>query len=343
MNDFLKDTLQNLGVAEYIEQVEQSFLTGMVASMGDEILTQTAPQRLPRLGFVYEVQGLSEFKRWAAARQSEDEIRNAFSIAFSAAFTCWRALTMLPNEKGVPIKSTVSPIGLDVLASELAGEPLTPELTLAFRLAASGLLSGRTAETRLELNRFTLSQASQSQDWRDRVVENVFSAFVLLVRKNNGWTDIDLALTRIAALRELQKEYEDKYIETHDGTPAQTRAAVELVGLYHLAQLITITGEYLRDGDARSRIVIQIDRHHERAVTAFETGKSTLLAHLADLLWAGSRELAQNSIWTHVEGLGDAARKYATLLTDKGRPKPVIELWPSQQKAFAQRLLDPLK
>lgn len=340
MNNSLKDTLQHLGVDDYIRQVEQSFLAGMVAPSSNDNLSQPTPHRLPRLGFVYEVQGISEFKRWIT-RPTEGTLREAFVSAFGAAFACWRALTSLSSEDEATRKNGVSTTGLGIVAAELIDEPLKPELTLAFRLAAAGLLSERTAETRLELKRFTLGATTEAQDWRGKVIENIFSAFVLLVRKNNGWEDIDAALSRIAELRTLQKEYEDTYIDRQDGQAAQTRVAVELVGLYHLAQLLTITGEYLRDGEARARIQIQIDRHHERAVTAFEAGKSSLLAHLADLLWAGCRELAQNSIWTHVETFGESARQFARLLADRGRPKPVIELWHSQQKAFEQRLLDP--
>lgn len=339
MNNSLKDTLQNYGVDDYIRQVEQSFLASMVAPTSNDNLSQPTPHRLPRLGFVYEVQGIAEFKRWVS-KPTESVVRNAFITAFSSAFSCWRALTSLPSEEASLKGNGISTTGLQIVADELIDEPLKPELTLAFRLAVAGLLGERTAETRLELKRFTLDQETTGADWKAKVIENVFSAFVLLVRKNNGWEDIELALTRIGELRSLQKEYEDTYIDQQNGTYAQTRVAVELVGLYHLAQLVTITGDYLRLGEARSRNQIQIDRHHERAITALESGKSSLLAHLADLLWAGCRELVQNSIWTHVETFGESAQEFARLLADRGRPKPVIELWHSQQKAFERGLLD---
>src|SRR5690606_20758878 len=138
------------------------------------------------------------------------------------------------------------------------------------------LMSERTAETRLELRKFLLQNENNST-WRNRVIDNVFSAFVLLVRKNDGWKDIDDALARIDNLRELQKEHEDGYIDSQENTSKQTIAAIELVGLYHLAQLITLVGDYLKDGENRTRVRTQIDRHHENSVSSFETARSPLL------------------------------------------------------------------
>jgi replicative superfamily II helicase len=44
-----------------------------------------------------------------------------------------------------------------------------------------------------------------------------------------------------------------------------------------------------------------------------------------------------------MSGLGEGAQNFAALLTAKGRPDPVIELWPSQQAAFQKNLLDPYR
>jgi len=238
-------------------------------------------------------------------------------------------------------RDDVSPLGLKYLCEELKDELMSAELRLALHIAATGLLGGLPAETRLLLNRFALKD-SDSRSWREHVIEHVSRAFVLLVRKKDGWKDIDDALASINELREMQSKFEDKYVQSVGELPQQTTVAVELVGLYHLAQMVTVAGRYLVDGGAAiSQLNVQLERHRQEAIKALTHSRSPLLAHLADLLWVGCRELCQNSIWTHMTTLGEDVRTFARLLADRGRAQPVIELWPSQQVALSSRLLDP--
>lgn len=337
----LDTTLRELGVPDYIENAREASLARLIASAPTEATEQPNPEKLPRYGFLYESQGVAAYHQWASGESTDlVDSRNHFFNSFA----CWRAIVTLPNGHFEHSANSISPKGLQIVKSELSDELLSPELTLALRIAVSGLVAERTAETRLELQRFSLPPNITLDVWRDHVAVHVFSAFTLLVRKADGWTDIDNALSSISKLRGLQKEYEDAYINNQGDDSQQTTAAIELVGLYHLAQLVTLTGEYLRDGTtAITQINIRLDRHHDRAIAAFRNAQLPLLAHIADLLWVGCRELTQNAIWTHVNSLGEAARRFARLITDRGRPNPVIELWPSQQKALRQNLLDPYR
>lgn len=336
----LETTLREFRVPDYIERAREASLARLVASSPTKDTEQANPEKLPRYGFVYESQGVAAYQQWVAVGQAEnlDESRSCFLNSFA----CWRSIVTLANGQFDHTPSTVSSRGLQLINSELGAELLSPELTLALHLAVAGLVSERTAETRLELNRFQLPPEVILDGWRDQVESHVFSAFVLLVRKAGGWGDIDSALGSINRLRELQKQYEDEYINGRGDDAEQANAAVALVGLYHLAQLVTLTGEYLRDGStAITHINIRLDRHHDRALAAFRSAQEAVLSHAADLLWIGCRELAQNAIWTHVNSLGADARRFAKLLAYRGRLNPVIELWPSQQKALRRNLLDP--
>ena len=341
-NPRLDTALRELGVPDYVDRAGQAALARMIASEQTGDTEQPNPERLPRIGFLYESQGIAAYQRWVV-NQGEDELREAREY-FLKSFTCWRALILLPEGNSSSLRSDISQVGVQLIHSELHGEPLPPELTLAFRLGLSGLLSTQITETRLELKRFSLSSFMQTENWREQVTEHVFNAFVRLIRKADGWNDIDLALKSINKLRQLQKDYEDVYLDSQGDTSKQTIAALELVGLYHLAQMVTLTGEYLRDGtESIAQVNSRLDRHRERALTAFKTGQRPLLSHIVDLFWVGCRELARNAIWTHVNGLGEAARDFAKLLVDRGRPHPVIELWPSQQEALRRNLLDPYR
>jgi hypothetical protein len=337
----LDTTLRELGVIEYIERADQAALARVIASAPTKDTDQPVPERLPRLGFLYETKGISAYQRWVT-RRGEEELRDVHQN-FLKAFASWRALISLPNGAYTDFSNGhISAAGIDLIRSELPDEPIPTELALAFHLAVTGLLGNRVAETRLELGRFALPYPLTSTKWYEQVAGNICSAFALLVRKANGWEDILRALESIGKLRQLQQTYEASYLESQSNAADQTTAAIELAGLYHLAQLVTLAGEYLRDGaPSITQVNVRLDRHHEQALTAFRAGQRPLLAHMADLLWVGCRELAQNAIWTHVGSLGEAAKNFAQLLADHARSKPVIELWPSQQQALRRGLLDP--
>ncbi len=337
----LDATLQELGVPAFIKRAGQTALARSIAYEVNPDIEQPNPERLPRLAFTYETQAIAAYQREQARKKPEKEPESR--SYFDNAFMCWRSLLNLSTSQNGHDGTHVPAQAITIVSQELRGEPISPHLTLAFRLAVSGLHAEKPAETRFELKRFSLDK-TETDDWKALVTDNIFSAFVRFTRKAGGWEDIDRALESIQSLRRLQSEFEDRYLNSLMGEDKQTRAAIELVGLYHLAQFLTLTGDYLRDGeDSITKVNTQLDRHRDRATTAFETARSQLYLHLANLLWVGCRKLTHNSIWTHVPSLGEAAQRFARLLSEHGRPNPVLELWPSQQEAFRKNLLDPYR
>jgi superfamily II DNA/RNA helicase len=350
MMDALDSLLQTLNIENFLREAEEKTLARGIAIEDISVILQKNPEKLPRLGFLHETQGLRSYSDWTRT-QSVEKIRDV-KKCFRNAYTCWKALLDLsiPEANIAPSltfnKRPISSPGIELLAKELPEGTISPHLNLALRLAVAGILAEESAGIRLELLRFDLDAdyARTNGNWRDLVSYHVARAFVLLCRKADGWADIEKAISSLSELRNLQKIFEDKYIEGFADLSQQTISAVELVGLYHIAQMATMVGDYLQKGFPDfGTLSTRLDRHSDRAIHALGAAKAPLLLHLGKLLWAGCRTLAENSIWSHVHSLGESAVKFANVLMERGRPQPVLELWPSQQEAFKRNLLDPYR
>jgi replicative superfamily II helicase len=331
MNDFSLDAaIRELNLEDTVDQARQAAL---VRELSITPIDDKELHRLPRLGFVFELQGLKAYRDW----QSEANNQDSFRQAFRSALSCWLALSSVAEqEQG---GANVSTSALEVMALEVSVDPLPSDLALAFHLAVSGLLGERIAETRLQLSRFLVAPV-ESGDWLRRVASNIAVACICLVRKAKGWQDIDTGLKAIQELRAAQEQFEDRYVDQQGDTDNQTRAALRLVGYYHLAQMITTVGEYLKSGKGgHVNVGLSLDRHLRQALEAFRLTAENQRTHFAELLWVGSREIIRNSIWNHIEGLPDGVRKFGEFLIK--RSEPVLELWPSQQEALRRSFLDP--
>lgn len=335
----LDDILRELKVSESISRATDDALANAVAYTPMDTSRMPSGQ-LPRLGYVFEVKVIESYKAFVARRV--EGARQAFTESASTAFACWTALATVKSTS----RTEVSAEGTKALSDEAEAIDISSHTLFAFHLAAAGLLAGRSPEARLELRRFTLTSAPPG--WGELVAEQVLQAFVLLIRKQGGWSDIDQALERIAYLRGMQPQLESAWL---DGSPTQEQPhlASILVGYYHLAQMITLVGRFLveglvdraRPGVGSSRVLNRLDSHRDRAEVAFDAGRNPVAGHIADLLWASCREVVQNSIWTHVETLGPSVKSLARQLARRGAERPVLDLWPSQQRALRDRLLDP--
>jgi replicative superfamily II helicase len=208
-------------------------------------------------------------------------------------------------------------------------------------MAVAGTLGARQAEVRFDLRSFDLTTVpSRDRSWAEQVSHRVAIALALLVRKADGWRDVRLALQRIAELRSAQESAETPFLSEQGDDEAQTQAAGALVVWYHLAQIVTLAGEYLRDGaSSQESISTSLDRHRDRALQVASEFHLTIVGHTAGLVWACARALVAAAIWSHVRGLGEQVRAFARNLVSEGRQNPIIELWPSQQQALRQNVL----
>ncbi|GAA4259824.1 hypothetical protein GCM10022255_086040 [Dactylosporangium darangshiense] len=219
---------------------------------------------------------------------------------------------------------------------------------LALRLAIAGLVAEQPARIRFEINELLPALRDQqigptNLNWVQSVVSESIRAFLLLVRKRDGWADVDEALSILQYLRERQADVEEQYLSSEAEQDREVGAAWVLLGAYHLAQMVTACGEYLQGTSdiAYGGLTSRLERHRDRAAESFNAGRQTLLAHYADLIWIGCRELARSSLWTHIWSLGSEVGEFARTLASRTAARPILELWPGQQLALNQRLLDP--
>jgi hypothetical protein len=325
----LDSALSELEIPELLDKVRAASIVQSVSDSPTGGPHRNNPAQLARLAFLYEREAASKYDSFIHGQSSD------YAAQFSLAYSCWLAIAKLLDSDACR----------RIFSSELAQDSISLDLNIAFRLSVAGVLAQRTPDTRFELRRFSLSdEIIGDVAWRAQVQNRVFAAFTLLVRKANGWTDIDNALRMIGDLRGLQAQSESRYLDAERDRGNEAPAAVELVGLYHLAQIVTLTGDYLRrETDSLTQTFVRLDRHKDRAIEAFDAAGRETPRHLTELLWIGCRQLVQNSIWTHISGLGERIREFATSIAGQNRPQPVIELWPSQQDALRRNLLDPYK
>lgn len=327
MNSPLSSMIQKLDLKSTVNSARETSLANGVSIDYIEYASKADRYKLPRLAFLFETEGLKEYKK------NSSNFRNHFYSAMS----CWSALA---SERHTNCSLTKIDSVYEIIDRELNLSPLEPNLVLAFHLGVSGLLAERSAETRLLLKKIDLEYQKDDVNWLRTVFNNIISAFAHLVRKDKGWDDIHLALQLINQLRENQKKYEDLYLDSIENKDTQTKEALILLGFYNLAQMLINVADYLKTGESgHSAINLVLDRLRRQASEAFSTASDFPKIHLSELLCAGCKELIRNSLWHHIEGLPPNVRKFGAQLIEN-KSTPVLELWPSQQEALRRNFFD---
>lgn len=340
MHPLLEKTLRDIHAEDHIEASNAKFAARSIASELDRVIKEEEPELLTRFGLVYEIQGIRAYFDFLKKNSSKAE-KNAYIDFFRYAHECWRTLFFLSEDCGSD--SVPGQLGLDIFKNNMPYKYVHADLSLALHMASAGLLAENVSNVRLDLQKFQLTHLLEGS-WKEKIINGVVKAFILLCRKSNGWQDVIIASEIIENLRKLQHEFEDKYLNQFEEKRIQTIEAISLVGFYHLAQLITLTATYLRDGfPSFDKLKLQLERHYDQAKKAIKISEPSNEEHLSDLIYSGLIAIARNAIWTHVSHLGTNINKLVKLIADEGRPNPIIELWPSQQQALKENLLDTYK
>lgn len=334
MNAALASVLAELAIPEFVESQSQNSMLREIATDAFDGHSQAPAELLVQYGLLYETELV---QAWQEARTKD------LSTAALNAFACWRSLANAvrsdPRTNG---QHSAAYYGAKYLEDELPGEVVAGELALAFRVAVTAVLSKELAECRLLLRRFSVTGPVSTLSWRDRVAHDVLTGFVLLSRKGGGWDDIKEAIDVVERLRQSQAEFEKQYL-TEVPEHLQRGAALELVAMYHMAQLVTLTANYLIRGHiGLARLTAQLERHSSRALQAIEGTHNSSLHTLAVLLLLGCEQHAQNSVWTHVAAI-EPLRRFAEVVASDTVTSPLVELWPAQQQALQESFLDPYK
>ncbi|MCK5219208.1 ATP-dependent helicase, partial [bacterium] len=121
------------------------------------------------------------------------------------------------------------------------------EGVLLLRMSALAVLGDKGADAaRLLRQREWSNLPLESGNWSERTWATILDIWLRLIRKK-GWEDRDIVLERVTQLRESQNEFEKRYLEGIEPGRAKA-AALELIGLYHLAKAAEIFALFITDG-----------------------------------------------------------------------------------------------
>lgn len=252
--------------------------------------------------------------------------------------------------------SLVSPIDDLDYADEsyllLSGYPIAREETLSifenivgydfkdrsilyyFYVASLALKLDKTISARIVLRQYHEETQYEETDWGQRTLYMIIKSLLLLIRKQQGMSDIREALQIIENLRAEQARFEETYIADQP-IQHQQQAALTLVGIYHMSKAVYDTADYLINGygQQQRRITSSIRQHTDIALKLIEP--SSRLHDFFTIIWNDLQALVKNSIWSH-SGFHNDIRNLCRINAENG----LLELLPSQQKALAGNLLN---
>lgn len=202
-----------------------------------------------------------------------------------------------------------------------------------FYLANVALKADKQISIRVDLKEYNPITDGNS-NWKYRLLNKAFEAYILLVRKQNGFSDIERALAVIETLKKEQQLYEETYLKQFS-TANEVQEAYILLSLYHLSKAVVETATYLKKGyDYKERLDAVIRQHLDIAKKLVKS--EPRLNSVFQLFEFGLNTLYKNAIWTNTK-LGDKVRK----LCEQKAKLGVLELLPSQREALTEKnLLD---
>lgn len=202
-----------------------------------------------------------------------------------------------------------------------------------FYLSNLALKANQLISIRIDLKEYSL--LSESDNWKIRLINKTLEAFLLLVRKQNGFADIRNALTIIEDLKHQQNDYEKRYLDSFS-IGNQVEEAYTLLASYHLTKALVETATYLIEGyDYKRGRIDAIIRQHLDIAKKLSYDNSRLVS-MFDIFEFGFKTLADNAIWNRTAKLND---KIKNLCKNKAK-SGLIELLPSQRKALDNNLLN---
>lgn len=178
----------------------------------------------------------------------------------------------------------------------------------------------------------------QSSNWGERTWATILDIWLRLIRKK-GWEDRDLVLEHIAQLRESQITFEREYLKELEPRKAKV-AALELMGLYHLAKAAELFALFITNGEVEGNYQIRqmLETHFDRVIAVCKHTQLLELEPLTRLLAASAVQMVENSIWTVTRAVNSRVTQFVKTLVDKGRgDKAIFDVLPPQRRALAER------
>jgi len=105
--------------------------------------------------------------------------------------------------------------------------------------------------------------------WNERLLKKTYLAVLYLMRKES-WKDISNAVSLINELRDEQKKYEEKYLNSIE-LRLKRDAALELASFYHFAKSIEVLGKFILEGRPSSnRVIDEVSYHLKKGIKLCE-------------------------------------------------------------------------
>ena len=204
-----------------------------------------------------------------------------------------------------------------------------------FILASVALRANQTVAARLVLDSYH-QDAFEEKDWFNRLLVSILRSLLFLIRKKDGYSDIQKAITLILKLREEQRTYEETYL-TQFALHRQTYKALQLMALYHTSKALVEAAEYVIRGydytKGNKRIDATIRQHIDIALGLIN--KQEALYGFISTVYVDLKYIVSNSIWSKT-GFQDRIKQLCKNKADLG----ILELLPSQIEAINKRLFD---
>lgn len=199
------------------------------------------------------------------------------------------------------------------------------------QLVASGVTCSKIAEVRMLLKEEALdaSYIKQFENPLDRLYVATIVAFLLSVRKLNGWHDIN-------EIGFLKKELDSVVKDT---VPKGESELYFVTACFNLEEAISTYIGYIVSGKPAN-----VDKVIIRKIFAAKDSFSTIDrqedALLVLLIMHALKAMIKNSLWASIEGISQKLDEYLEMILSRSNSKPIFDLWPSQKKAIEQNLFD---
>ncbi|WP_165586720.1 DEAD/DEAH box helicase [Aequorivita vladivostokensis] len=201
-----------------------------------------------------------------------------------------------------------------------------------FYLANVALKADKQISIRVDLIEYN-PVTEENSNWKYKLLNKAFEAYILLVRKQNGFSDIERALAVIETLKQEQQIYEERYLKQFS-TANEVQEAYILLSLYHISKAVVETASYLQKGyDYKERLDAVIRQHLDIAKKLVK-GEPRLQS-VFQLFEFGLNTMYKNAIWTQTK-FNDKIK----LLCKRKAELGILELLPSQREALSENLLD---
>lgn len=177
-----------------------------------------------------------------------------------------------------------------------------------------------------------------SDNWGERTWATILDIWLRLIRKN-GWEDRDIVLERVSRLRENQNEFEKRYLDAMNPLYVKS-AALELIGLYHLAKAAEIFALFITDGVVEGNFQVRqlLETHFDRVLEVCQHSQMFDLESLTYLLGASSKQMIDNSIWTVTRAVNTRVTQFVRALVNRGRgSKAIFDVLPPQRRTLAEK------